>query len=68
VHPRVLKEMAQVLTESVSIFFNTSLTTGNLSSIWKQASITPIFKKSNKQSPSNYRPVTLTCVLCKTLE
>ena len=35
---------------------------------WKRANITPIFKKGSKGSPGNYRPVSLTCVLCKTME
>ena len=29
---------------------------------------TAIFKKGNKMSPNNYRPVSLTCILCKVLE
>ena len=27
-----------------------------------------IFKKGTKSSPGNYRPVSLTCVICKLLE
>ena len=30
--------------------------------------MTPIFKKGRKQDPGNYRPVSLTCVLCKVEE
>ena len=30
--------------------------------------MSPIFKKSDKTDPTNYRPISLTCVLCKLLE
>ena len=30
--------------------------------------MSPIFKKGDKSDPSYYRPISLTCVLCKVLE
>ena len=44
------------------------LTTGYLPSDWRDANITPIFKKGDKHSAENYRPVSLTSVSCKLLE
>ncbi len=35
---------------------------------WRQANVTPIFKKGSKADPGNYRPVSLTSVCCKLLE
>ena len=35
---------------------------------WKLANISAIFKKGDKSLPSNYRPVSLTCVICKVME
>jgi len=35
---------------------------------WKTATVVPIFKKGDKHSPDNYRPVSLTCVPGKILE
>ncbi|KAF2345737.1 Reverse transcriptase domain, partial [Trinorchestia longiramus] len=34
----------------------------------KRANVTPIFKKGNKQIPINYRPISLTSVISKTIE
>ena len=35
---------------------------------WKLANVTPIYKKGSKGLPGNYRPVSLTCILCKVME
>ncbi|KAF2366925.1 Reverse transcriptase domain [Trinorchestia longiramus] len=37
-------------------------------SLEKRASVTPIFKKRNKQIPNNYRSITLPSVISKTIE
>ena len=36
--------------------------------IWKCANISPMYKKGRKDEVGNYRPVSLTCILCKILE
>ena len=41
---------------------------GSLPLIWKRANVSPIFKKWKKQLASNYRLVSLTCILCKVQE
>ena len=50
------------------ILFKTSLTTGKLPRTWKDASISAIHKKGSKQRAWNYRPVSLTSIVCKILE
>ena len=67
-HPRLLKEAAQELSGPLSIFYQATLSTGQLPKIWKTANVTAIFKKGDKSQPSNYRPISLTCTLCKILE
>ena len=35
---------------------------------WKDAEITPIYKKDARNLPKNYRPVSLTSIICKIIE
>ena len=48
--------------------YQTSVRTGKLPSAWKNANITAIHKKGNKHVAGNYRPVSLTSIVCKILE
>ena len=66
--PRVLKEAAAEISIPLSIIFKKSLSEGRLPPDWKVATIIPIFKKGNKSSPCNYRPVSLTSVVSKVFE
>ena len=67
-HPKVLKEMAEVVSEPITEIFRRSLDTGIIPTNWLQAVICPIFKKGDKADPSNYRPVSLTSIICKMME
>ncbi|KFQ11581.1 hypothetical protein N330_13265, partial [Leptosomus discolor] len=68
VHPRVMRELAGLLTKSLSIIYQQSWLTGEVSADWKTANITPIYKKGWKVDPGNYRPVCLTSVPGKLME
>ena len=67
-HSRVLKEIAPAIVKPLQWIFSSTMHSGKLPSIWKQANVSPIFKKGKKQHASNYRPVSLTCILCKVQE
>ncbi|KAK4815791.1 hypothetical protein QYF61_007231 [Mycteria americana] len=62
IHPRVLKELADVLTKPLSIIYQQSWLTGEVPADWRLANVTPIYKKGWKEDPGNYRPVSLTSV------
>ena len=64
----LLTETAEALALPISIIFRKSLDEGRVPSMWKQAKVTAIFKKGNRTSANNYRPVSLTCLLCKLME
>jgi len=68
VHPRVLKELAAVISKPLSILMQTSLNQRKLPLDWKHANVSPIFKKGKKSICTNYRPVSLTSVICKIME
>ena len=59
---------AKELSIPLCHIFNKSLECGKIPEEWKTAEITAIHKKGSKNEPGNYRPVSLTCVLCKVLE
>ena len=65
---RFLKDFKNELKFPLSKIFNYSLNTGNVPCDWRKANVMPIFKKGQKSSPSNYRPVSLTSVICKLFE
>ena len=66
-HPWVLRELADVTAESLSIVFERSWRT-EVPEDWRKADVTPIFKKSKKEDPGNYRPVSLTSVHGKVMQ
>ena len=68
IHPRVLKELKKTLVVPLTIIFQTSLETCVVPDSWKIAHISAIFKKKDKNVAGNYRPVSLTSVVCKLME
>ncbi|KAI8490996.1 hypothetical protein Bbelb_314150 [Branchiostoma belcheri] len=68
--PRVLalKELAKELSPILTTIYQSSLRTGQVPQDWKEALVTPVFKKGEHYKASNYRPISLTSVPAKILE
>ena len=64
----VLKNCADEILQGLCTIFQHSLNTGTLPSDWRNANITPVFKKGDRHLAENYRPVSLTSVPCKILK
>ena len=62
------KENAQQLCIPLSILFSKSLEFGLLPNSWKEAFVTPVFKKGNQSCVDNYRPISLTSPVIKIME
>ena len=44
------------------------MNSGKIPSAWKKSIVVPIFKKGDKSSTKNYRPISLTSIICKIME
>ena len=65
---RILKDLSTECAPFLTLIFRRCLETGEIPDIWKTATVTAIFKKGERYKASNYRPVSLTCICCKTFE
>ena len=68
INNRILKELATPLSFPLSDLFNFSLATGKVPQMWKEANVTPIFKKEDPSVVFNYRPISLLSAVGKVLE
>ena len=66
--PRVLYEIRHEVIQPLHMLFNTSFSLARLPKDWKISKIVALHKKGNKNEPSNYRPVSLTSIVCKIMK
>lgn len=69
IHPLFLREGNDLLFSCIRLIFNYSLRWSVLPLQWKQALVVPILKPGqNASDKSSYRPISLTCIICKCIE
>ena len=68
IHSRLLYELREYIVHPLQIMFEESYSQKKLPLDWRSANITALFKKGLKSDVSNYRPVSLTSIVCKIME
>ena len=68
INSKLVKFCAKGLAKPLAILFNQIFRTGSIPNKWKLANVVPVFKKGDKNSVTNYRPISLTSLPMKILE
>ena len=64
----MIKLCGNSICKPLSIIFKDSLSEGKFPHEWKKANVVPVYKKGNKQSLENYRPISLLPICSKIFE
>ena len=68
IHTNILNALSEEMSLPLCMIFKISLDERGVTLDWRAANVVPLYKKGSKNLPSNYRPVSLTSVVCKILE
>lgn len=68
ISPVFIKSSGESLIKPLTRLYNISLASSKFPNMWKVANVLPLYKKGEKTSPNNYRPVSLLCILSKIFE
>jgi len=66
--PTFYKNVCPSICQPLAFLFQIIFDEGHVPLIWRKAFITSIHKKGDSTLPSNYRPISLTCCMCKLME
>ena len=64
IHPRMLIELADLISGPLALIMNKTLREKEIPNDWKKANVSPIFKKGARNRAENYRPISLTSIVC----
>ena len=58
----------QSFVDAIVLLFRACITKRCIPEVWKTAIVVALHKKGSVHNPNEYRPVSLTCILCKIYE
>ena len=64
----LIKDVTDLVSQPLTMIFNSSLRKGVFPDIWKVAKVTPIFKLGSRSDANNYRPISVVSVFPRILE
>ena len=67
-HPKILYELRDQLVKPLTKLFRRSKETSIVPQEWRDARVSPLFKKGKRDKPENYTPVSLTSIVGKFLK
>lgn len=65
---RIALHVKYACSAILCIIFQHSLDTGTVPDDWRTGKVIPVFKKGDRSSPGNYRPISLTSICSKIME
>ena len=70
ISPKVLKQLAKSIASILALNLESHMIQGQCHGIldWQKANVVPVQKKGKKSMASNYRPISLTCIVCKIMK
>ena len=70
IHPKLLKFLAEDenFVNALCVLYENCIAQQCMPKDWKSAIVIPLHKKGSVHSANNYRPVSLTCIICKMYE
>lgn len=68
INSKLLINVKHVCAAYLTLLFSQSLSSSILPADWKVGKVVPVYKSGNRDSPLNYRPISLTSIPCKIME
>ena len=68
IHGKLLYELRSELVKPLTKLCRLSIQTGIVPQDWRDANVASLHKKGSREKTENYRPVSLTSIICKILE